>query len=81
MKRIKFIFLIISIIFLCLVILIIIDTYISLKYEIEEIYHLTDTVSIDLAKQYLLEQIEILYYLGSYIFITIVFILFTIFKK
>lgn len=81
MKRTKIIFLVASIIVLCIVIFYIINTKVSLKYEIEEIRYMTNTVNIDLAKQYLLEQIKLLHYFGIYIFVNIIFLLFFICKK
>lgn len=81
MKRTKIIFLVASIIVLCIVIFYIINTKVSLKYEIEEIRYMTNTVNIDLAKQYLLEQIKLLQYFGIYIFVNIIFLLFFICKK
>lgn len=59
----------------------VINTKVSLKYEIEEIRYFTNTVNIDLAEHYLLGQIEILRYFICYVFVNIAFLIISILKK
>lgn len=81
MKIFKTIYIIFSILLLSLLIFNIINTTISIKYEIDEVRWFTDEINIDKAKEYLCGQIEILHYFLYYVLLNIVFLIISIYKK
>ena len=75
MKIAKIIFIIISAGLVLLLIYAIANTYVSLKYEIDEASIWSDTISINLGRQYLLEMIDTLCLFLCYVLATIFFII------
>ena len=81
MKITKTIYLIVSILLLSLLIFNIINTTISIKYEIDEVRWFTDEINIDRAREYLYGQIEILHYFLYYVLVNVLFLIVSIYKK
>ena len=81
MKIAKTIYLIVSILLLSLLIFNIINTTISIKYEIDEVRWFTDEINIDRAREYLYGQIEILHYFLYYVLVNVLFLIVSIYKK
>ena len=75
MKIAKIIFIIISAGLVLLLIYAIANTYVSLKYEIDEASIWSDTISINLGRQYLLEVIDTLCLFLCYVLATTVFLI------
>ena len=81
MKAVKIIYCIASVMLLFLLAYGIINTYVSLKYEIDQIRWFANEVDIDVAESYLRGQIEILYCFLCYVLINVVFLLVSICVK
>lgn len=75
MKIAKIIFIILSVSLALLISYAIINTYVSLKYEIDEASIWSDTISINLGRQYLLEVIDTLRVFLCYVLATTVFLI------
>lgn len=59
----------------------IVNTYISLKYEIDEVRWLGKTVSINVAESYLKLVLENLYYFLAYVLANTAFLIILLFKE
>ena len=81
MKKARIIFLIFSILLSLLTVNSIVNSYISLKYEIDEVRWMTDCIHIDTAKDFLLLAIEFMYIFLSYVLVTIIYLVCSFFKK
>lgn len=74
MKIAKIVFLVISVLLAFLLMWSIINTRVSLKYEIDEVRYLGETVHIDLARGYILQIISTLRVFLFYVLTTVVYL-------
>ena len=81
MRKFNIIFLISSIVLVFVLLYSLLNTVVSIKYEIDEVRCLSNSVHIDAAESYLRGQITLLKYFIYYVLITIVFVMIYLFKK
>lgn len=81
MKIVKILFILASILLAFFLGYAILNTYVSLKYEIDEIRWLTDKVHIDIAEEYLKGQIGILQSFLFYVFINVILWIISLFVR